>query len=316
MGLKLQQPSLEDEMLRLFDGLISVMGQSKRIKKEDVPSKLIFEIYGMTENSKSKKFAESATWLNPEVADTLLEQGIIQRVISEDNEKYALTFKGIAQCIRIKYGKTLEEQFLNFLELSDKKFNTVEQTKLLWNEKLASLSLVLLASTSPSSAIRLNNEANKAVLTEVFQKVLACLKRFDMIEKEYELKTVSRGESPVSALMSRLDTLARKTKHYYKYVGKGSEYYFDIEKDSGIDEKRLFFLLRRIFEQYNPSCDYGEMYKELAGISQLYYPRFLSRSVNSTIVLTILQKLKDFMDEEILHLPPRIQTHLEPAKHV
>jgi hypothetical protein len=287
------------------------MEQSKRIKEEDVPSKLIFEMYGMTDNSKSKKFAESSSWLAPEIANALLEQGIIQRVGTGDDEKYALTFKGIARCIQIKYGKTLEEQFLNFLELSDRKFNTVEQTKLLWNEKLASMSLILLASISPSSAIRLNNEGNKAVLTEVFQKVLTCMKGFGMIEKEQELKTVDRGESPVSALMSRLNTLARKTNNYYKFIGKGSEYYMDIEKNGGVDEKRLFFLLRRIFEQYDSTCNYEEMYKELVAISQLYYPRFLSRTVNPTVVLTILQKLKDFVDREVLHLPPRIPQCLE-----
>jgi len=309
--LKLPQQNLDDEMLKLFEGLVSTVEKSKKIKKEDIWSKLIFEIYSMTENSKSKKFAESAVWLDSEVADTLLEQGSIQRVGTKDDEKYTLTFKGIAKCISIKYSKTLEEQFLSFLELSDKKFNTVEQTKLLWDEKLASLSLILLASTSPSSAIRLNNEANKAVLTEVFQKVLSCMKRFDMIEKEHELKTVDRGESPVSALMSRLNTLARKTNHYYQYVGKGSEYYLDIEKNGGVDEKRLFFLLRRIFEHYDSTWNYEEMYKELVGISQLYYPRFLSRSANPTIVLTILQKLKDFVDREVLHLPPRIPQRLE-----
>lgn len=297
--------NVKNEMLRLFEELVSVMEQSKRIKREEVQSKLIFEIYNMTENSKSKKFAESALWIDPEAAEVLLEQGTIQRIQVEDSEKYSLTFKGIAQCIQIKYGITLEEQFLNFLGLSDKKFNTAEQTKLQWDEKLASLSLILLASTSPSSAIRLNNEQNKAVLTEVFQSALACMKKFNLIGKEHNLRTVNRGEAPVSALMSRLNALPRKTNHYYKIVGRGSEYYFDIEKNNNIDEKRLFFLLRRIFEKYDPTCNYEELYKELSDLSQLYYPRFLSRSVDPITVLTILQKLKEFLDNEILQLPPR-----------
>lgn len=295
----MSKKSLENEMLKLFEALISVMEQTKRIKREDIPSRLIFEIYNMTENSKSKKFTESALWLNPEIAESLLEQGVIQKIQFEDYEKYALTFKGIAQCILLKYGVTLDKQFLNFLELSDRKFNLGGQSRLQWDEKLAILSLILLGSTSPSSAIRLNNEHNKSVLTEVFQKVLNCMKKFNIVEKEYNLRTVDRGEAPVSALMSRLNALPRKTNHYYKIIGRGSEYYFDIEKDNNIDDKRLFFLLRRIFEQYDPHCNYNEMYKELAEISQLYYPRFLSRTVNPLIVLTILQKLKDFLDSEI-----------------
>lgn len=297
---------LENEMLKLFDQLVYVMEKAKKIERESIPSKLIFEIYNMTDNNKSKKFAESALWLESEVAEVLLEQGDIQRIGNVDDEKYALTFKGVAKCINIKYGKTLEEQFLRFLELSDTKFNTTEQTRLHWDEKLASLSLILLASTSPSSAIRLNNEANKAVLTEVFTKVLEFMKKFGLVEKEHELKTVSRGESPVSALMSRLNTLARKTNHYYQYVGKGSEYYFDIEKNGEVDEKRILFLLRKIFEYYDPVCSYGEIYREIMEISQLYHTRFLSRTVNPSTLLTILQKIKEFLDREVLHLPPRI----------
>jgi hypothetical protein len=303
LGLIVEKTSLDDEMLKLLDGLTYVMEQSKRIKRENIPSRLLFEVYCMTDNRKSMKFAESASWINPKAAEVLLQQGLVQRIASDEDERYALTFKGIARCVKKKYGKDLEDQFEGFLELSDQKFNTVDQTTLQWNEKLASISLVLLASTSPSSAIRLNDEANKKVLAEVFQKTLACLKKFYMIRKEEELKTISRGESLASALMSRLLTLSRKTNHYYKYIGKGSEYFFDIEKNGDVDEKRLFFLLKRIFEQYDPDCDYGQMYRELAEISQFYYPRFRARSTSSTVVLSMLRKLKDFMDKEILHLP-------------
>lgn len=294
---------LESEMLRLFEELVSVMERMRRIKKEDVPSKLIFEMYNMTDNSKSKVFSEGALYLDSEIAEALLEQGNIQKIRFEDSEKYALTFKGIAKCIQIKHGLTLDKQFLNFLELSDRKFNLGGQEKLQWDEKLASLSLILLGSTSPLSAIRLNNEQNKSVLTEVFNSVLNCMKKFNIVGKECNLRTVNRGEAPVSALMSRLNALPRKTNHYYKVIGKGSEYYFDIEKDNDIEEKKLFFLFRRIFEYYDPDCNYAEMYEELAKISQIYYPRFLSRTVNPLIILAILQKLKEFLNVEIYRLP-------------
>ena len=241
----MEKPSLEDEMMELFEKLVYVVKQAKRIKEENVPSNMIFQIYGMTKNSMSKMFSESATWISPEVTDTLLQQGIIQKIISEEDERYALTFKGIAQCIQMKYDTSLEEQFLKFLELSDQKFNTTEQTRLLWKEKLACLSLILLASTSPPSAIRLDNEANKAVLTKVFQRTLNCLKEYGMVGKEAELKTVNRGETPVSALMSRLNALARKTNHYYNFIPKRSAYYLDIERYGQVVEKRVSFLLKR-----------------------------------------------------------------------
>lgn len=289
--------------MKLFDALIDTMVQSGRIKRDDLASRLIFEIYGMTENTKSRKFRESAIYVGAEFANALQEQGLVQKVVTEEGEKYALTFRGIAQCVEIKYNKRFDEQFTEFLQFADQKLNTVEQTGLQWNEKVAAVSLVLLASTSTSSAIRLNSETNKKVLCEVFQKSLTCLKKYGLVNKEAEFRTISRGESPASALMSRLDTIARKTNYYYKYIGKGSEYFFDIEKDGSIDERRLFFLLKRTFGYFDPNCNYEEMYRELADISQLYYPRFHARRVNPSVVLGILKNLKEFMRDGIMHLP-------------
>jgi len=293
--------------MNLFRRLVYVLEQSPRFKKEDVPSEAIFQIYNMSRNPKSKIFSDSSAWVSPEVSDTLLEQGIIQKIASDDSEKFTLTFKGIAQCIQKEYGVSLEDQFMRFLELSDRKFNTTEQSQLSWKEKLACLSLILLASTSDSSGIRLDNEANKVVLTEVFQKTLTFLKAHNMVRKEKELKTVHRGETPVSGHMSRLTALPRKTNHYYRYVRKRSEYFLDLEKNGQVVSKRVFFLLKRIFENYKPNSNYEEMYRELVAISQLYYPRFQARSISPTTALNILRILKDFLNRRILELPLQMQ---------
>ena len=288
-------------MIELFDGLVYTMERSKELKEKEVPSRLIFDLYKMSKNNSSQKLFESAAWIDLDASSALSEQGFVQKIILDEGEKYALTYKGIARCIEIKYGVTLKDQFLKFLELADESFNTAAQT-LTWREKLASMSLILLASTSESAAIRLTNEANKSALTEVFQKTLSSLKRIGIVDGKEELTSVKRGENLASAVMCRVDTLARKTRHYYKYTGQ-SEYFLDIEKNGDVDEKRMFFLLRRIFERYDPNCSYREMYDELSSISQIYYPRFLDRSVNSTIVLTILTKLRSFLDRDILTLP-------------
>ena len=305
MELTLSGTSLNEEKMRLFEGLVNCMDQFRQTNRAETALNLLFEIYSMNRNNKSKVFSDSATWINPDFLNPLLEEGIVQRVEAGDSEKYALTFRGIAHCIQLKYGKSLEEQFLKFLELSDQKFTTANRTQLQWKEKLASLSLILMTSTSSSSAIRLSNEANKAVLTEVFEKTLACLKKFGIVEKDAKLPSTHRGESPVSALMSRLNALARRTNHYYENIEKESGYFFDIEKDGDIDEKRLLFLFRRIFEHYDSSLDYAELNRELAEISQLYSPRFLARSTNPTVSFSILKGLKDFMDKEIWRLPPQ-----------
>lgn len=295
------------EMRGLFETLVAVVQEhNKKINKDNASSKLIFEIYGMWASTQSKIFNESALWLSSETAEPLLERGFIQKIPSEQTEKYALTFTGIAQCINKQYGKKFDEQFTDFLALVDQKFNVVEQDALTWDEKLATLSLIVLASYSPSSAIRLNNETNRKGLAEVFQRTLTCLKNHGLVAKKEELRKVNRGESLASALMSRLFKLARKTNHYYRFVGKGSQYYLDIENNGIIDEKRLYFLLGKVFGQYNPDCNYEQMLRELEDISQMYYPKFISRALNPDHVLSISKILRNFMQTEILRLPVQL----------
>lgn len=295
----------EIELLKLFDALINTITKLKKIRDDEIPFSLIYELLNMTSNSRSKTFSESSDWLDPELADSLMEQGLIQEIIHipEGNRKFALTLRGIARCASIRYGKTLGEQFVGFLERTDRRYNTTIQNKLLWDEKLASLSMILLASTSPSAAIRLNIEANKNMLTKVFQETLVCLKTHRVLNKDEKLKSGSRGEAVSSYLMSRLNALPPKINHYYKHIGRGSEYFLDIQLNDDIDAKRLLFLLKKIFESYDSTCNYTEVYKDLTRLSQFYYPRFLSRSVNPNVVLSILKKLKEFMERDVLTLP-------------
>jgi hypothetical protein len=307
VGLGLEQNDLKDRILELFDSLLFALQKSKEFKEEDIPTRLIFDIYKMWKSSSSRIFSESALLVDPDLADTLLEKGLLQKIASDEGEKYALTFRGIAECIKMKYSVSFEEQFMRFLEFADQDYNTEAQGPLTWREKLATLSLILLASTSDSAAIRLNNDNNKAVLLEVLQKTLSCLKKTNAIGSKESLTTVKRGENPASALMCRIDTLARKTRQYYRSTGH-SEYFLDIEKDGDIDETRLHFLLGKVFERYDPQYNYRELYSELIGISQLYYPRFLGRAVNTTIVLSILRKLRDFFEDGILRLPHLVDT--------
>jgi len=309
--MTLEQQALNDEMTRLLDELTASMERLRKTGKESVSSKLLFDILTMNPTNISKVFSDSAVWVNPEVTDSLLRQGLIQRVTFEDSEKYALTLKGVVKSIQIRYGTTLEDQFLNFLDLSYQKLTAADQTQLRWDEKLASLCLILMASTSVSSAIRLNNEANKTVLGDVFEKTLACLNKHGIVRREGKLRTKSRGETPVSALMSRLNTLARKTNLYYTNLTKESGYFFDIENSGDVDQKRLSFLLRRIFSHYDSKCNYAELNRELAEISQLYSHRFLARSTNPTVSLSILRRLKEFLDKDVWHLPRQTQLNLE-----
>jgi hypothetical protein len=300
------ESSQRNEMLKLYESLLdATKTQIKKFKVENAASDLIIEILAVTQNNRSKLFSTSGTWVDTKSVDSLQEQGFIQKVISEEREKYALTFRGIAECIKMKHNLGLQEQYVEFLEQADQRYNGTEKSGLAWKEKLASLSLILVGSTAISSEVRLDDEANLAVLKEVFEKTLAHLKKFGIIGRKEELKIPSGGENPVSLIMrGRINDLTRKTNLYYTNDRNARGYYFDIEKDGVLNENRLSFLLRRIFEHYDSSCNYKEMYTELARISQTYTPRFRARIVNPNVSFGILKKLKDFMENEVLTLPP------------
>lgn len=294
-------PSDEDtEVTRLFTRLVDVMEKNKKISRDTISSHLLYEIYSMWTTTKSKILHESAIWIEPEIANRLIEEGLVQRITSENDEKYALTLTGIAHCIKKTYRKKLSEQFTDFLALVDQKFNTVEKVAFSWKEKLGTLTLLLLSSTAKSSAIHLDNETNKRFLGETFKKILDILKKYNIVKEKAKLKTVARGESLASAHMARLNKLSRKTNHYY--IGKDSRYYLDIEKDEKLDKKRLFFLLRKVFDSYNPDCNYDMMNKELQDISQEYYHRFLSRNPNPLILYSLSKNIKKFLEFEIMKM--------------
>jgi len=287
----------------LFDTLIKSFkenkGKSSEIKNLETTD-VIFVLLGMSTNNKSKIFGDSALNLKPALAESLLQKGLIQKP-QPDEDKYALTFKGIATVIQKNHHLSLEQQFLHFLELGDQKFYTGSKKKWGWDEKLASLSLILVGSTSEASAIRLNNPSNKETLTQLFDETLECLKKYEFVEKDSIIKTKARGELPVMALMSRLNSLARKTNHYYVNIREQSGYYFDIEKDGQVDKSRINFVFHKIFQGARTDRDnYPEMYRRLAEISQSSTPRFLGRTAPTLEVsLGILRCLRSFVDIDI-----------------
>ncbi len=290
-------------MLKLFDQMQLV--SKKQLKKSTANSwdTLIFDLILMTQNNRSKLFANSGSSIAPDVINKMLSRGLIQSVISEDVEKYALTFRGIAESIQIRFGKGLEEQFLELIKLCDKRFNGTELAALTWKEKLVSLSLILIASTSESSEVHLDNDANKATMIEVFDKTLDSLKKHRVLQSNEEIKAPSSGEHPVTAIMRRVNDLSRKTNLYFVNDSKNaSSYYFDIEENGTLNSAKFSFLLKRIFEKYDPECNYKEMYQELALISQLYTPKFRARMLNQTVSFGVLKELKNFTENDVMHL--------------
>jgi hypothetical protein len=310
-GVRLSEQEINSDLIRLFENLsISSKKKIKKVKTDTIDEKnetsIILQLIKMNGNNRSQIFTSSADWVNPKNIELLLEKRFIQSIPSENGEKYALSLAGIAECIRIKSQISLEDQYITFLHNADKEFNKIEDPHLEWKEKLATLSLTLLGSTSQLSAITLDNNQNQAVLAEVFQEVLSCLKRYGLVEQKEELKPSSRGENPIAGVFARLDTLPRKTNHYY--YGKDYVYYISVETKQEIDFDKLTFIFKKIFDGYEGSYNYADMYQELSRISQKYSPRFLGRSINPSILLVMLGQLKEFLDTDIYHLMPKKNT--------
>lgn len=278
--------------------------EKKTIKNEDIPDTILFELINMTKNNITAILTESAGYIEYENRDYLKNEKLIQTVSTGDVEKYALTLKGIAYCINIEYKTSFENQFLAFLRYADDKITLEpENLSLDWKEKLATLTLLLLASTSESSAIVLNEKMNQKTFEAALREILKILQNSGLLEVKHELPE-SRGEPPATLFMrSRINELPRKTNHIYTNIGRGGGYYLDIETKEGVDEGKIAFLLRRIFENYHPDIKYFELKNSLMKISEKYHPQFLARRINSKAIFGITNKLDSFFDSEIWELP-------------
>ncbi len=162
-------------------------------------------------------------------------------------------------------------------------------------EKLTSLCLLLVASSSIASEIRLDDEANQKVMSIVLKETLECLKEFKVVNKLEELK-IAKGETSLCGIMRRSNELTRKTKLYYLNDKDCPGYYFDIEKDEKPRIDRIAFLLEKIFDKLN-QCDYSELYLKLSNISGLYAPKFRGRKLNTNVLFSIIQEMKHLLEK-------------------
>ncbi|MCL2257460.1 MAG: hypothetical protein FWC14_04585 [Candidatus Bathyarchaeota archaeon] len=306
----MEQININSELLKLYELFLEkyskTVYKTKKSKNIDIKkdeTRIILELIKMNGNTRSKVFSSSALWLNPANSEALLEKGLIQSICCEHDEKYALSLTGIATCIQLNSSISFEQQYKDFLILSDKKFNKTEDTQLDWREKLATVSLILLASTSEQTAIRLVNNQNKTVLLDVLQEVLSCMKKYRFAEEADMLKSVGRGEDIAAGHFARLDTLPRRTNHHY--YGKDYVYYINIETNHNIDNEKLSFIFKRCFSNFNETSDFIEMYEDLSKISQKYSHRFLHRKIEPRSTIIILNKLKEFLQTEIFQLSPQ-----------
>ncbi len=277
--------SAKTELFNMYLSFISNVKTQKKTIKLDNKNDIFIHLLKFSKNTFSKLLLESSLYLNQDIVNELLQKKYIQIASYEGLGKYAITLKGISYVLSENENISYEQQFLTYLSKLDVEYAIIDSTVFSWKEKLASITLLLMFCTSETSAIRLNNSINIENLENIFDQILNILKKYGFVDKKVKIKSIARGESRASAIMSRLYHLPRKTNQYYISTVSESGYYFNIEKESILDDNKLNFLLKRIFASFKHDIDYARFNEELLNISQRYYPRFIDRRVNPNVLI-------------------------------
>lgn len=292
VGINMEFSDLDLLYQRLIDSYI----KHRKIKnKDDLETKLVFDLITMTSNNRQKILLESSAVVDPSKSDQYTKDGIIQEIpySNESNtKKYTLTYYGIAFYLKTK-GFDLASEYTKLLLLLDKKHSFTQTNVFKWEEKIGTIGLLLLGCTSNTSALSLDNDTNKTVWRDLLNELIQLFKDCALIEADATLSSPKRGETPESALMSRLNDLQKKTSQYYK--SHDATYYFDIEKENRVEEDKVSFLLKKVFDQpslFENKKDF--LSNKLQMLSQRYYAKLNRKNLNSENIFIILSKLKMF----------------------
>ena len=235
-------------------------------------------------------------------ANGLLENGLIQ-ISADGQEKYSLTFKGIAEVLRYKYNVTYERQFSDYLKDIDNEYSAIDTSEFSWKDQLSTLCFILVGATSVNSAVVLDTPENISLMTEVFENGLQVLKKFKIVNNDAMLTTGVRGEAPVLFLINRLRDLPKRTNHYYQNPGK-SVHYFEVEEAGHVSREKVMFLLKKIFfKSMIPILDYLSLSQELQELSLKHSPGFINRKILQRNIFEINSILQEFIHDERNRLP-------------
>lgn len=294
---------VESKLSFLFDSLSNLLIREKTIKPDERQfTDMLFKILSKKGPNQAKLFANSALFVDKTLANSLLEDGLIQLSASDGQDKYCLTFRGIAEVLRFKYNISYEKQFSDYLNDLDKTYSAIDESDLSWKEKLTTFSLLLVGACSVDSAVVLDTKSNVDLMTEVFEKVLYTLQKYELIESDAMLTTGVRGEAPVLFLINRLKDLTKKTNHYYRNPGK-SVHYFELGEDGHVSKQKEFFLLKKAFSKYQEKLNYNKLSEELQAISLKYSPGFANRKITQRDIFDINGYLLEFVQDEVHRLP-------------
>ena len=294
----------QEQMIKvLLESLIGEIEKKKIIKHGFVKESFLYDLFNLNNNRKSRLLQNSSELFLPNSIDSLVEQNLVQQLDVNGHDKYALSFLGISYALELMYGYEKIEQFSDFLDLSDKRYQKITVTgELNWREELALVTLLFLGCVSLESAMNLNNPLNRENFEKLLETNIVILEKNGIFEKQYELPE-TRGE-PRSALFmrSRINDLARKTNHLYKNIGRGEGYYLDLLENERVNVEKTHYLLKKIIGKYNPSINYTELKNDLVENARAYQAKFLSVRFESGNMMDLLDTISDFFDRQIWDL--------------
>ena len=295
----------KDALVRLYDNFQYEIKKNKIIKKYD-PCSIIYELLTVTKNNRSSILTNISVTLTDDVANNLENLGLLQSLNVQGIKKWTITLQGLSYIISDYDSLSIYDQYASLLRCFDSKFKLESKKQLEWKEKLVTLSLILMVSTSKTSAIVLDNSSNRTLFEELLGSTLSCLNRHNIFEKKRKLPK-SKGGKPMATLIVRsgISDLPAKTNDVYVNLGGGEGYYLDIEQNLELDKEKMWFLMNLIFEHYDTSVNYNELKTELINISEQFSTQMMTRNVNSRILFDILNKIDEYFNIEINNLPYR-----------
>ncbi|MHA1973138.1 MAG: hypothetical protein ACTSW1_09105 [Candidatus Hodarchaeales archaeon] len=294
----------EEKILQtLLESLIDEVNKKKIIKQGYEQESLLYDLFYLSNNRKSKLFQSSSVMFLPDSAEKLAKAGYIQELDINGTTKYALSFLGVSEALQLFHKYDKKNQFSDFLKQNDEKYQKITVTgELNWREELAIITLLFLGCVTENSALKLNNELNRDNFETLMKTNISILAKYGVFDKNHELPK-SRGEPRSTLFMrSRINDLARKTNHIYKNIGSGEGYYLDIVDNNQIDVEKVNYLLKKIFRRYNPEIGYNELKNDLMENARSYQSKFISINFKSGTLIDLLDAINNFFNREIWEL--------------
>lgn len=238
-----------------------------------------WNVIKMTKKNK-QKFFRSISFLrkeielsNREIED--LKDKKILKVISEKEDRLTFSLKGL---LMLEYGiMNPTNEVNNMLDSLNKTFfesiiKTASEDPLKSDEKAILIGLIGLHAFSEDYALKLNKK-NKDYFRDAVDYAVSFIKclgpKFDDGELDKIWSKNIVGEGPVLGKMRRIDKIQIHTEFIYKKV-KNVGHYLDVLSNNEIDESKMTYLLKRIFDKKPLSYEEKEKLIEVLDKIQEY----------------------------------------------